>query len=44
VRLNFGHPWSPKIDDALRVLGELLARPSVRAKTGQANSPISLPG
>ncbi len=32
VRLNFGHPWSPKIDDAIRVLGELLARPSVRAK------------
>ena len=32
VRLNFGHPWSPKIDDALRVLGELLVRPSVRAK------------
>jgi DNA-binding transcriptional MocR family regulator len=32
VRLNFGHPWSPKIDDAIRVLGELLVRPSVRAK------------
>jgi DNA-binding transcriptional MocR family regulator len=32
VRLNFGHPWSPKIDDAIRVLGELLTRPSVRAK------------
>ena len=32
VRLNFGHPWSPRIDDAIRVLGELLARPSVRAK------------
>jgi DNA-binding transcriptional MocR family regulator len=32
VRLNFGHPWSPKIDDAIRVLGELLARPTVRAK------------
>ncbi|MEA3113450.1 MAG: hypothetical protein QOG58_3249 [Caballeronia sp.] len=32
VRINFGHPWSPKIDDAIRVLGELLARPSVGAK------------
>jgi DNA-binding transcriptional MocR family regulator len=26
VRLNFGHPWSEKIDDALRVLGELVRR------------------
>jgi DNA-binding transcriptional MocR family regulator len=32
VRVNFGHPWSPKIDNAIRVLGELLAHPSVRAK------------
>lgn len=32
VRLNFGHPWSPKIDDAIRVLGELLTRASVCAK------------
>jgi DNA-binding transcriptional MocR family regulator len=32
VRINFGHPWSQKTDDAIRVLGELLARPSVRAK------------
>jgi DNA-binding transcriptional MocR family regulator len=32
VRLNFGHPWTPKLDDAIRVLGELLAHPSVRAK------------
>ncbi|WP_175104133.1 PLP-dependent aminotransferase family protein [Pararobbsia alpina] len=32
VRLNFGHPWSSKIDDAIRVLGDLLGRPSVRAK------------
>jgi DNA-binding transcriptional MocR family regulator len=31
VRLNFGHPWSPRIDDAIRVLGELLRRPSVHA-------------
>jgi DNA-binding transcriptional MocR family regulator len=30
VRLNFGHPWSPKIDDAMRVLGELVVHPSVR--------------
>jgi DNA-binding transcriptional MocR family regulator len=32
VRINFGHPWSSKIDDAIRVLGELITRPSVRAK------------
>lgn len=31
VRLNFGHPWSAKIDDAIRTLGELLTHPSVRA-------------
>ena len=31
VRLNFGHPWSPKIDDAIRVLGELLSHSSVRS-------------
>jgi DNA-binding transcriptional MocR family regulator len=30
VRLNFGHPWSPRIDDAMRVLGELVVHPSVR--------------
>lgn len=30
VRLNFGHPWTQKIDDAIRVLGELLTHPSVR--------------
>jgi DNA-binding transcriptional MocR family regulator len=30
VRLNFGHPWSPKIDDAMRVLGELVVHSSVR--------------
>jgi DNA-binding transcriptional MocR family regulator len=26
IRLNFGHPWNAKIDDALRVLGELVRR------------------
>jgi DNA-binding transcriptional MocR family regulator len=31
IRLNFGHPWNQKIDDAIRVLGELLTHPSVRA-------------
>jgi DNA-binding transcriptional MocR family regulator len=29
VRLNFGHPWSTKIDDALRGLGELLGEAAV---------------
>ena len=24
VRLNFGHPWNPQLEDAIRVLGELL--------------------
>jgi DNA-binding transcriptional MocR family regulator len=31
VRLNFGHPWSPQIDDAMRVLGELLRSAAVQA-------------
>lgn len=31
VRLNFGHPWSQKIDDAVRVLGELLSHAAVRS-------------
>jgi DNA-binding transcriptional MocR family regulator len=26
IRLNFGHPWNAKIDDALRVLGALVRR------------------
>lgn len=30
VRLNFGHPWSPKVEHAIRTLGELLDHPSVR--------------
>ncbi|WP_310631860.1 PLP-dependent aminotransferase family protein [Paraburkholderia sp.] len=25
IRLNFGHPWSPRIDTAIRTLGEVLA-------------------
>ncbi len=31
VRLNFGHPWSAKVDDAIRVLAEILDEPTVRA-------------
>ncbi|MCA3808922.1 MAG: PLP-dependent aminotransferase family protein, partial [Burkholderia sp.] len=30
VRVNFGHPWSRDIERAIRVLGELVAQPSVR--------------
>jgi DNA-binding transcriptional MocR family regulator len=29
IRLNYGHPWTPHIDDAMRSLGKLLAHPSV---------------
>jgi DNA-binding transcriptional MocR family regulator len=29
IRLNFGHPWSQQIDDAIRTLGKLLTHPSV---------------
>ncbi|AOJ69307.1 MULTISPECIES: aminotransferase-like domain-containing protein [Burkholderia] len=32
VRINFGHPWSASVDDAIRIVGELVARPSVRKR------------
>ncbi|WP_322105778.1 PLP-dependent aminotransferase family protein [Paraburkholderia sp. J41] len=32
IRLNYGHPWSARIDDAIRTLAELLAHPEVRAR------------
>ncbi|AIO66337.1 PLP-dependent aminotransferase family protein [Burkholderia oklahomensis] len=32
VRLNFGHPWSAGVDDAIRIVGELVAQPSVRKR------------
>jgi len=31
IRLNYGYPWSARVDDAVRTLGELLADPAVRA-------------
>lgn len=31
VRLNFGHPWEPKIEEAIRVLAEILKEPAVLA-------------
>ena len=31
IRLNFGHPWSAQLDEAIRTLGEILMDPSVRA-------------
>jgi len=34
VRLNYGYPWSPRIDDAVRALGALLDDPAVRARAG----------
>lgn len=30
IRLNYGYPWSARIDEAVRTLGELLADPAVR--------------
>ena len=33
VRINFGHPWSVKIDGAIRTLAEILADPAVHAST-----------
>jgi len=38
VRLNFGHPWSPKIESAMQVLGELLWR------LARVNSQNRIPG
>ncbi|HEV3425404.1 MAG TPA: PLP-dependent aminotransferase family protein [Paraburkholderia sp.] len=32
VRLNFGHPWGPKFEEAIQVLGKLLAQSTVRRK------------
>ncbi|CAB3779522.1 HTH-type transcriptional regulator NorG [Paraburkholderia ultramafica] len=32
IRLNYGHPWSARIDDAICTLGKLLVHPSVRVK------------
>ncbi|AOJ10671.1 PLP-dependent aminotransferase family protein [Burkholderia mayonis] len=32
VRLNFGHPWSAGVDDAIRIVGELVAQPSLRKR------------
>jgi DNA-binding transcriptional MocR family regulator len=32
IRLNFGHPWSAQIDDAIRTLAKLLVHPSVRGQ------------
>lgn len=33
VRINFGHPWSVKIDEAIRSLAEILDDPTVRGAT-----------
>ena len=32
IRLNYGHPWSAPIDDAIRTLGKLVVHPALRAK------------
>ncbi|WP_322093498.1 aminotransferase-like domain-containing protein [Paraburkholderia bannensis] len=34
IRLNFGHPWSERIEAAMRQLGKLLADPAVRVGGG----------
>jgi DNA-binding transcriptional MocR family regulator len=31
IRLNYGHPWSPRIEEAIRTLGTLLVSPEVHA-------------
>jgi DNA-binding transcriptional MocR family regulator len=31
IRLNYGHPWSARIETAIRTLAELLVHPDVRA-------------
>ncbi|RKP47824.1 PLP-dependent aminotransferase family protein [Pararobbsia silviterrae] len=31
IRLNFGHPWSGQIEDAIRTLGDILVDPEMRA-------------
>jgi DNA-binding transcriptional MocR family regulator len=33
IWLNYRHPWSPRIDEAIRTLAELLAHPDVRARS-----------
>ncbi|MEX3941673.1 PLP-dependent aminotransferase family protein [Paraburkholderia sp. BR10937] len=33
IRLNYGHPWSARIDEAIRTLGELLVHPDVCAQS-----------
>jgi DNA-binding transcriptional MocR family regulator len=33
IRLNYGHPWSTHIEDAIRTLGTLLVHPSVRGNS-----------
>jgi DNA-binding transcriptional MocR family regulator len=38
IRLNYGHPWTPQIDDAVRSLGNLLIHPSVRCTPGSSGS------
>ncbi|CAM2140571.1 Uncharacterized HTH-type transcriptional regulator YdcR [Pararobbsia alpina] len=30
IRLNFGHPWSPQLEESIRKLGEIVADPLVR--------------
>jgi DNA-binding transcriptional MocR family regulator len=34
IRLNYGHPWTPKIDAAIRTLGNL-----IRKRCDQLNVP-----
>lgn len=33
IRLNYGHPWSPRIEEAIRTLGTLLVHPEVRGRS-----------
>ncbi len=43
IRLNFGHPWTPRCDHAIRTLGELLEHPDV-ARTAGADAQNDLSG
>jgi DNA-binding transcriptional MocR family regulator len=33
VRVNFGHPWSLKLDEAIRVLAQILEEPGVKSES-----------
>jgi len=40
IRLNFGHPWNAKIDDALRVLGQLVRQVPAAPPSASVSAPV----